>query len=153
MHKLFNPFWSSATFLYPLKTSENHRFSEVFWRFQGVWKCHTGLKLVKHDFRQNWLKFYDKMDLPIRIGIICNMKYRHAIRLRFGDKFLTSLAKLVLEAKPSICFTIRKTYFYIIASCLTSFKQYFNCPSDKPLFTNQESSYAYFCLKQELFLE
>ena len=91
------------------------------------------------------------MDLPIRIGIICNMKYRHAIRLRFGDKFLTSLAKLVLEAKTSICFTIRKIYFYIIASCLTSFKQYFNCPSDKPLFTNQESSYAYFCLKQELF--
>ena len=46
------------------------------------------------------------MDLPISMIIIYNVKYRYAIRLTFGDKFLTSLTKLVLEAKASICSTI-----------------------------------------------
>ena len=41
---LFNPFQSSVTFLYPLKTSENLWFSDVF---RGVQKCDTGLKWVK----------------------------------------------------------------------------------------------------------
>ena len=35
---IINPFQSSVSFLYPLKTSEK--------RFQGVQKCDTGLKLV-----------------------------------------------------------------------------------------------------------
>ena len=32
----FNPFLSNVTFLYPLKTSENHRFSEVFREYRNV---------------------------------------------------------------------------------------------------------------------
>ena len=32
----FNPFQSNATFLYPLKTSENHRFSDVFRGYRNV---------------------------------------------------------------------------------------------------------------------
>ena len=42
------------------------------------------------------------MDLPIRMRIICNVKHRYEIRLKFGDKSLTSLTKLLLEAKASI---------------------------------------------------
>ena len=37
-----------------------------------------------------------------------NAKHRSAIRLKFGDKFLTYLTKSVLEAKASTCFTIKE---------------------------------------------
>ena len=30
-------------------------------------------KLYEHYFWQNWLKFYDKMDLSIRMGIVHNV--------------------------------------------------------------------------------
>ena len=39
------------------------------------------------------------MDLSIRMRVIYNTKHRYAIRLKIGDKFLTSLAKLVLEVE------------------------------------------------------
>ena len=39
----FNPFFPNASFLYPLKTSKNHK---VFWCFQGVEKGCTGNKCV-----------------------------------------------------------------------------------------------------------
>ena len=39
--------------------------------------------------------------------IIYNVKH-FAIHLKFGDKFLNSLTKLVLEAKASICSTIKE---------------------------------------------
>ena len=47
------------------------------------------------------------MVLPIQMKGICNLKHRYAFRLKLGGKFLTSLTKLVLEAKVSICSTIR----------------------------------------------
>ena len=40
--------------------------------------------------------------------IISNVKYRHTIRLKFGEKFLTSLTKLILQVKASICSTIKE---------------------------------------------
>ena len=40
--------------------------------------------------------------------IIYNLKHRYAIRLKFGDKFLISLAKLVLEEKASACSRIKE---------------------------------------------
>ena len=46
------------------------------------------------------------MDLSIRIRTIYNVKHCYAIRMKVGDKLLTSLEKLVLEAKTSICSTI-----------------------------------------------
>ena len=46
--------------------------------------------------------------------IIYDVEHLYVIRSKFGDKFLSSLTKLVLEAKASICFTIKKTYFYIV---------------------------------------
>ena len=40
----FNPFVPNASFLYPLKTSENHK---IFWCFQGVNKKCIGNEQVK----------------------------------------------------------------------------------------------------------
>ena len=37
-----------------------------------------------------------------------NVKYRHAISLKFGDIFFTSLTKLKLEAKGSISSAIKE---------------------------------------------
>ena len=48
------------------------------------------------------------MDLSNRMSIVYIVKHRSAIRLKFGDKFLTSLTKLVLQAKASICCTIKE---------------------------------------------
>ena len=37
--------------------------------------------------------------------VIYIVKHRYIIRLKFEDKFLTSLTKLALEAKASLCST------------------------------------------------
>ena len=48
------------------------------------------------------------MDLSIRMRVMYNVKDCYAIRLKFGDKLLTSLIKLLLEAKVTICSTIKE---------------------------------------------
>ena len=65
-------------------------------------------KLVEYYFWQNWLMFYDKIDFSIRMRVMYNLKHRYPIRSKVGDKFLTSLFKLVLEAKGSIYSTIQE---------------------------------------------
>ena len=68
-------------------------------------------------FAQNWLKFYNKMDLPIRMRIIYNVKHCYVILLKFGGKFSISATKYILEAKASICSIIKeKILFYITVS-------------------------------------
>ena len=38
-------------------------------------------KLFEHYSWQNWLKFYDKMNLSIGMRVIYDVKHRYAIRL------------------------------------------------------------------------
>ena len=48
------------------------------------------------------------MDLSIRMRIVYNLKHRYAMRLKFGEKLLTSLTKIVLEAKASTWLTFKE---------------------------------------------
>ena len=48
------------------------------------------------------------MYLSVRMRVMCHVKNRYAIRLKLGDKFLTFLTYLVLEAKASICSAIKE---------------------------------------------
>ena len=43
------------------------------------------------------------MDLSIRMRIIFDVKHLHLVRLKVGDISLTSLTKLVVQVKASIC--------------------------------------------------
>ena len=47
------------------------------------------------------------MDMSIVMRIICNVKHRYVIRLKFGDKFLTFLTSLELKGKASIVVSFR----------------------------------------------
>ena len=71
-----------------------------------------GHKLFEHYFLKNWLKFYDKMNLSIRMRIIYNVNHRYKIRLKFGDKFLTSLTKFVLKTKASMLYNQGESILY-----------------------------------------
>ena len=59
-------------------------------------------KLFEHCFWQNLLMFYNKS------GLFIGMRIIYEIRLKFGDKFLTFLTKLVLKGKARICSTIKE---------------------------------------------
>ena len=48
------------------------------------------------------------MDLIIRMAIFDNAKHRHAICLKFGERFFTSRIMLGLQAKASVCSTIKE---------------------------------------------
>ena len=56
----------------------------------------------------SYLKFSDKMDLTIQTKMLNNVKDRHTICLKYGDRFLTSSIMLRLEAKDSICSTMKE---------------------------------------------
>ena len=48
------------------------------------------------------------MDLTMRMTISNNVKYSYAICLKFKDRFFNSLTMLALQAKASICSTIKE---------------------------------------------
>ena len=55
------------------------------------------------------------MNISFRVRVIHHVNHRYGIRLKFGDQ-LTSLTKLVLEAKANIFTSLqsRKIYFHIL---------------------------------------
>ena len=59
--------------------------------------------------------FMTKMDLSIQMRVIYNVKRFYATCMKFGDKFLTFLTKLVVKAKASICsiYNQRKSIFML----------------------------------------
>ena len=61
------------------------------------------------------------MGLAIRMRIACSVVYRHAIRLKFGDTFLTFLTKLILKTKASISLTIKEILLLYCRKCLAFF--------------------------------
>ena len=69
-------------------------------------------KLFKHDFWQSWWTFYDKINLPIRMRIICKVNHSDTIRFKLVDTFLTFPTKLVLEVKTNICSAIKEIILF-----------------------------------------
>ena len=49
------------------------------------------------------------MDLTVRMAVFDDLKHRHAICLKFGDRFFTSLTMLGIQAKASIRSTIEES--------------------------------------------
>ena len=48
------------------------------------------------------------MDLTIQMEILHNAKYRHAVCLKLGDRFFTSLITWQCQANASICSAIKE---------------------------------------------
>ena len=62
-------------------------------------------------FWWNCLEPRDKMDLTFQMKISNNVKHRHAICLKLGDRFFLSITMLESGAKDSICSTIKENLF------------------------------------------
>ena len=128
MQKIFeDEFWQNW-----LTLREKCPYWELFWSaFSSIWTEYGEILrispysvLIRKNAEQNKseyghalssVRFYDKMDLPIRMTIIFNLKQRYSIHLKFEDKFLTSLTKLLLEAKASIGSAIKEN---VLLYCL-----------------------------------
>ena len=76
MTERFSPFQSSVTFLYPLKTSENQRFSDVFRGYRNVTQDQNGLKLNLEMFQKNVFEIVGKntvCEISPNLTVVCNI--------------------------------------------------------------------------------
>ena len=59
--------------------------------------------------------FHDTVEILYGIRVMYNVNHRFAIRLKFDDKFVISLTKLLLKAKANVsALQSKKIYFYIV---------------------------------------
>ena len=77
----------------------------IYKKFQII---STIYMLFEYIFLWNCVEFSHKMALTIQTRLFNNVKYRQAIFLKSGDKFFTSLTMSGLEAKISVCSTIKE---------------------------------------------
>ena len=70
----------------------------IYKKFQVISNIY---RLFEYNFPWNYLEFSNKMDLTIKRRIFNNVKDRHAIFLKFGDRFFAALTISGLEAKVS----------------------------------------------------
>ena len=61
----------------------------------------------------NWFRFYDKMDIPIRMRIIYITRHRHTNWLKFGDTFLNSLVSSTWSKSQYLFYNQRKSLFVL----------------------------------------
>ena len=72
------------------------------WCIYKKRKLSSTYELFEYNFMQNRLESSNKIDLTIQM--IFNHEKHHTICLKFGDRLITSLTMLALQAKTIICF-------------------------------------------------
>ena len=98
--------------VYPQFTIVKVKFVEKIgsvWYIYKKWKViSTIYKLSKYNFWWKSLEFSDKINQTTRMAVFDIVIHRHVICLKFGERFLTSLTMLGLQAKTGICCTIKE---------------------------------------------
>ena len=68
----------------------------------------TIYKLLEYNFLWNCLELRDEIYLTIQMRIFKNVKFRHTMCLKFGDRFFISPIMLGIEQKGSMSSTIKE---------------------------------------------
>ena len=101
---------------YQNRTKMPGKIGSVWFIFKKWKVISTIYKPFEYNFWWNCLEFSIKMDLTIQMKIFKNLKHRHAICLKSGDRFFTSPTMLGCETKPISALKSKKMLFYFVVS-------------------------------------